>query len=387
MVESETPKEFMPWAGITAISAVVSPNVHLDKFFYPLSPNVYVMLIGPSGVGKGLPINISKALVEGADCTRVISGRNSIQYVIKELSSTKTEEGKTTPTFADSRGYLVSPEFSDFVIQDPQALIILTDLYDTHYNKVWKNSLKHGGVETLKGVSLTLFGASSPVHLKESIPNNSVGGGFVGRTLMVYGEQRSRINPLTRPPNKVFRVGEYIPYLKTLANLKGRFEWTEKSIRTYEDWYHDLKSKPIDDKTGTIQRLGDNVLKTAMCMSLSHAPELVIRADALEESIDLCQSVVPNTRRIFMGKGASALANPTAMVLNEMLSRPGNKVSRSRLLRKYIGEFDSVDLDKIMESFVNSKSVTVSRECGDYFYKLDPKVVNYYRGQVAESED
>ena len=106
------------------------------------------MLLGKSGLGKGWPINLAKELVTCVDTTRVISGRNSIQAVVKELGTITTRNGR--PPIPDSRGFLVSGEFVNFVIQDPHSLSILTELYDTHYNTTWKNTMKGAGIDTLE---------------------------------------------------------------------------------------------------------------------------------------------------------------------------------------------------------------------------------------------
>ena len=62
--EAETPRTWIRFAALMSISAVTSFNVYLDKFYYKLTPNVYALLIGKSGLGKALPVYISKQLVE-----------------------------------------------------------------------------------------------------------------------------------------------------------------------------------------------------------------------------------------------------------------------------------------------------------------------------------
>ena len=208
---AETPHSFIKWGALSAISAVAAPHVFLDRGgLYKVSPNTYVMLLARSGLGKGFPIWMAKALVEDVKCTRVISGRNSIQSVLKDLGSSHTTKDSNTPVFRDSRGFLVSGEFADFITYDPHALIILTDLYDTHYNSTWKNTTKGQGIDSLVKPCLTMFGASTPVHFKSVVPESSIGGGFIGRTLLVYEDKRSRNNSFIEAPEHPFDVGALI---------------------------------------------------------------------------------------------------------------------------------------------------------------------------------
>ena len=89
---AETPRSFIYWSAIATIAAVANNGVYLNrrdpetkKIIYRLSPNVFIMLIAESGLGKGLPVVLAKKFVQKVGKTRVISGRNSIQGIIQEL--------------------------------------------------------------------------------------------------------------------------------------------------------------------------------------------------------------------------------------------------------------------------------------------------------------
>jgi hypothetical protein len=117
--EAESPRTFFFWSALAAVSAVVKNKVYLDRYFYKLYPNVYVLLVAASGLRKGIPIAMAKALVKEVDNTRVISGRNSVQGIIKDLSITVTSPGK--PPLRDACGFIVSGEFSTVDITTPSG--------------------------------------------------------------------------------------------------------------------------------------------------------------------------------------------------------------------------------------------------------------------------
>ena len=83
--ELESPTNFWLWGGMAAISAVVKDNVWLNRQIHNLYPNIYVMFHAESGLKKGPPISMAKQLVRGVGGTRIISGRSSIQSILKEL--------------------------------------------------------------------------------------------------------------------------------------------------------------------------------------------------------------------------------------------------------------------------------------------------------------
>src|SRR5215831_3140840 len=135
-LSSESPRKYWYWAGLSAISAVVNNKVYLDKFLYKLYPNIYVLLIGKSGIRKGPPVVFAKDVVDMVDNTRVFTGRVSIQAVLGNLQSAVTKQNGKAP-IVDAIGMLASTEFASFLVQDPSALTILTDLYDGHSNPKW----------------------------------------------------------------------------------------------------------------------------------------------------------------------------------------------------------------------------------------------------------
>src|SRR3990167_58763 len=100
--ELESPRRYFLWSALTAISAVVKDSVWVNRGgAYNLYPNIYVILYGPSGLRKGLPIALARQMVTEVGNTRVISGRSSIEAIIQELATAHTSPGRI---IADSAG-------------------------------------------------------------------------------------------------------------------------------------------------------------------------------------------------------------------------------------------------------------------------------------------
>ena len=183
----ETPTSWIYWSLMFCISSAAANayTVRSLKGNHLYYPNLYIMLLGESGLGKGYPVNLAKRLLEEADITRVIAGRSSIQAIIKEGSTTRSVQGK--PVITDARMAIVNGELSTAIIADPDALTILTDLFDRSYHpKSWTNLLKGDGAEKLKEPYVTCLFGSSPAHFYDSIPQPNIEGGYIGRNLVIY---------------------------------------------------------------------------------------------------------------------------------------------------------------------------------------------------------
>ncbi len=346
------------------------------------------MLLGESGLGKGFPVNLSKRLVQAADCTRVIAGRSSIQAIIKELATTKSAQGK--PVITDSRGFIVNGELSTAIIQDPDSLTILTDLYDRNYNSNWTNLLKGDGAEKLKDPYITCLFGSSPAHFYDSIPQPNIEGGYIGRNLVIYEEKRSKdVDLLDSEEESIdedkftnYIVPEYVPHLVEIAKRNARLipdESARKAFNTWRKTWREAQSV-YNDRTGFVNRVPDHVLKVAMCLCLARyeTTGVIIESDIVE-AISKVSGLIYASAKAAQGGGLDDKAAQSKRILDHLISAPDNMLTRKDLLVRGFGDYDEIILDKIMETLMEMKWVKrdklVAGVNSDWIYHLagEPK--------------
>jgi len=354
----ETPNSWLWWSFVSCISAAAGNNYYLTTLKGDLiyKPNLYIMLLGESGLGKGFPINRAKLLVTKAEVTRVIAGRSSIQAIVQELSRAKTTEGKAPIT--DSRGYIINGELSTAIIQDPQSLTILTDLYDGNFNPEWTNLLKGDGAEKLKNPYITALFGSSPAHFYDSIPQANIEGGYIGRNLIVYEEKRSHDVDLldegeTKEGDKFddFIVPKYVPHLAKINKTKGQLKPSDEARELFNTWRRKWRTSQTYDKTGFLNRVPDHVLKVSMCLALSEWDfNGEISQHHIESSIEKVTSLVYANKRTTEGRGPDPLAASTKAALDYLIAADEQKLLRKQLLWKGYGVYNSFTLDQILEN-------------------------------------
>lgn len=384
--DAEAPPAYFYWSALAAISAVLKNNVVLDKYRYKLHPNIYVMLIGGSGMRKGDPVGMAKKLVSAVDNTRVIAGRGSIQGIISRLANAYTNKAGTI--IKDSTGFLVAGEFASFIIQDPAALTILTDLYDSHYHEgEYAISLK-SAPEKLNNICITMLAASNEIHFRDAVPKNAVGGGFIARTALVVADKVGKVNSLVNPPTQDFPLADLVSYLKDVAKLQGNFTWSDRGKKLYDRWYQDFMamSSGRNDSTGTLNRIHDQVLKVAMLISVSNKLDLVLEENDIQEALDVCVNCVVGVKKVTMGVGKSTMAPQTATVLDFLLKQTDNKATRQKILQKFWGELDSYDLDRIAESLMQAGALNAIKNGKHMIYQLTPDTVTAYT-QYKQGDD
>lgn len=376
----ESPKSFVRWSLYSAIAAVTSPNVSLNKQgAYDLYPNVYVMLLAESGVGKGFGVWLAKSLVTAVDTTRVFAGRNSIQKIVTDLSMAITK-GKGKEMIKDARAYLSSGEFVNFLLKDEQAISILTEWYDTHYVKDWANSLKSSGTETLKDVNVTMLGASTADYLRESVPVAAIRGGFFGRLMLVYSSEKGKVNALidegSLEEQVAPKVKDWSEYLKELAKIEpgSKFTVSDKAKEFYRPWYYDLQERiranKIVDKTGYIHRMHDHALKIAMIISLSESPELMLTKYHVEEGIENAQDLLVTIKKTTIGIGLSVSAPKNEVFMRSLFKAEGFKLTRLKMMQANHSEFDSIEMDRIALTLEDAGLIKAHGTAGKQEYIL-----------------
>jgi hypothetical protein len=391
----ETPKSWLWWSLVSAISAGAGANYHLIALKGALvyKPNLYVMLLGGSGLGKGFGINLSKLIVQKADSTRVIAGRSSIQAIVSELSKQKTRPDGKTP-IEDSRGFIVNGELSSAIIADVDSLAILTDLYDGQYNPEWTNLLKISGKEKLINPYITALFGSSPAHFYDTIPSANIEGGYIGRNLIVFEEVRAQnVDLLDENDDDVddklknHVIPHYSKHLVKLNEMKGRLIPNNSAKGLFNEWRTKWRKSPQPDKTGFINRVPDHVLKVAMCIALSRYD---LNGEIIESDIQLAikkvEDLIYANRMTTAGRGIDPLAAQGRTIIELILAQPGFRIHRRALLALGHGNFDSIALDRIISSYEETGWIVKTRHNAgadsDYIYTLQGPPIEAYGRKI-----
>jgi hypothetical protein len=409
--ELESPKSFWRWAAISAMSAVLKDQVWLNRQIYNLYPNIYCMLHAESGLKKGPPISAARQLVKSVNNTRIISGRSSIQGILKDLGTAYTQPGGKIVN--KSVAFICSSELSSSIVDDKVATKILTDLYDRQYNVgEWKSLLKMETFE-LKDPTITMLTATNEAMSEDFFTRSAIQGGYFARTFIVYEKESKVINslmyPLKHTPNYVISAN----YLKEIAKLTGPFEptavleqcglykykrikhgreiWFNEVGLLYDNWYENFREviKTIDkDETGTLNRFGDSVLKVAMLLSLAREPKLELSVEAMDEAIRECEKLLGNVRKTTMGKhGISQSALLKTLIIMELLNRENHQVSRTMLMKKMWQHYENAqEFDDMLASFDAAGMIITSSVGNQILYTMPANQVGelqeYMKGKT-----
>ena len=134
-----TPPAFHRWACLALVAAALADRVWIEKLKKQVYPNVYLLLVGPSGCGKGEALDMMMKLASDVPSLlgRILRGGLTKQRLLDILGgrSTKREKGEAVvaEAKANTSPWIVYPElYNSLGAGGPVAeafIANLTDLY------------------------------------------------------------------------------------------------------------------------------------------------------------------------------------------------------------------------------------------------------------------
>jgi len=325
-----------------------------------LFPNLYTILVGRPGIGKGSAINPVVSLINEAKICNILSDRVTIEYVLERMSNgwqvfRRSGTGGLTLQ-QDHTALLISPEVSVFIGASQNTLPILADLWDAREGE-FVYGTRHKGEFRIKDPCVCLLGGSTQEWLIASIPANAVGGGFTRRVNFVVANDRERLLPWPVLQNHNQVRDNLVTDLRSISLLSGEMKFDPAAVPLFEQCYIDSSPKEYDDEATTSYKtsMWAQVTKLSMCLSASRGDSLVISDQDFRLATDAVKIVAENIPRVFRGVGESDLVIASDKVL-KFLELKGY-ASKTELLRALWRDVTSEDLDKILATFKEASIV------------------------------
>lgn len=214
---SEAPAIYHRWSLMTAIGALLGRRFWLEHGSFKIYPNMYVMLLGSSGVRKSTSIKIVKRLIREAGYDTIAADRTSKEKFLMDLAGETNEHdspsGKlqgglddfldqnlfagTPPD--DREIFVMADEANDFFgTNNMEFLSVLGSLWD--YEGDYLCRYKTGKSFTIKNPTVSILSANTPTNFAAAFPPEILGQGFFSRILLIHGESNGIKIPFPTNP-------------------------------------------------------------------------------------------------------------------------------------------------------------------------------------------
>lgn len=286
-VETGSPPIYRRWAAISAVAGALERKVWVTTRGTPLYPNLYILLVGPPGVGKSIILaknhqlwaflkehyKASSSLTRASfidtlnEASRKIIGGDKLEYMqFNSLTAAISEFGVLLPAY------------------DHGFMSTLTDIYDgSPYSE--RRRTKDLNIE-ITDPNFNLIAGTTPSYLGKFMPEGAWDQGFISRNIMVYYGIAELRNPFEKPAeNTMKELGED---LKLIGELSGEMHFSEDANRVMVDWVMS-GTPPVPDHPRLVSynaRRISHVLKLCMVASASRSNSRTIELVDYQHAID-----------------------------------------------------------------------------------------------------
>lgn len=365
--DTEPPKSYHTWIGIASVASALQRKVWLRWGHEIIFPNIFVILVGPSGrCRKGFALNIGKEIMSSVSTISLTSESITQEALIRHMKNSLNNfimpggEVKFHSSIT-----CISPELSVLLGQnDIRLLAHLTDWYDSH--EKWTYETKGAGIDELHGVCMTLIGGTAPDWLQSMLPQEAIGGGFTSRCIFIVEEDKEKIVPEGAFGETEQKLGQALKQdLEIISNLSGELTFTEDARNFYINWYTKQEEEvkdgkmPIDDPRfyAYTDRRATHLRKLSIIMAMSNKESMelgMIQEADIAKALRVLSAAEKKMPKAFGGLGKARYSEATHRILEYVIHR--RRVSRQEVLRMFYRDVDTYIL-RVVEEVLESMGV------------------------------
>lgn len=325
--EHESPSQYHFGAAVTAVGAGLGRRPLIDWEARDLYPNLYTLLVGPSGARKGAAIERAMRLVIPAMGANRLPNEGTPQGFFAALKR-RLEDTEDT---AD--GIITAPEFGVLMSRNRNKEDLvkwLTDWYDSPNH--WDRALRGEEIYELHNVCISVLGGSTLTWLRD-MPTDAITGGFMPRFILFdaqgkrFWNSRPKFNQqLERElSHRLARVTDTIP---------DRIGWSDGAGGVLDEWYerdiqrqHDASTDPQFQKW--LERKQAAAMKLAVVWQLADGgPRDEIAVEWIRKAIDVVNWGDHTVERVYNALGVTQEGQAAADVLDQVKRMGGSATLR-----------------------------------------------------------
>lgn len=379
---SEPPFLYKQWTAISTIASVLERKCYLEWGELTFYPNLYVVLVGPSGkCRKGTAMGVGSRMLRELGKTNMAAEAVTRESLIRALAEAEEQEVEAESGDVSYHASLTifSPELTVFLgYNNLQLISDLTDWYDCRDH--WTYRTKNMGTDDITGVWVNLFGATTPDLIRSAIPQDAIGGGLSSRIVFVYEEEKSKTvaDPFLSSEDLELRE-RLVNDLDRIHSMRGKFHITEEMLEKWISWYEYQDENPPfvhNNFMGYVYRRPNHILKLCMVLSASKRDDMIIDADTFDRALEILKHTERKMLRTFSGLGRSSRAEITNSMM-ETIAFKGT-ITRGELMKMYISDLeDTREFSAIISSLQMINFIEYDAAKGIIEYNEDADMKGY----------
>jgi hypothetical protein len=298
---TEVPVSYALAAGLSGFGCSLRRRVYVDQERWKVYPNLSILLVGPSGIGKDIAIDHGETLIKKLGQVPSTPAR-TIEGIYARMIA---ECGYPACAFIPApevSAFMGKKDYQESMAQELTALLSTKDYHDV--------STKGEGKTVIVEPTVTMMTGSTEEWLHRAMPDGSLEGGLWPRFLIMVEWYGKKFVPLVGFDNErevlqeAYRAEERF-YTKA-SELIARFNSGPARGHSfvplldarylYTNWYINRFRRFSPSVVAYANRCRDQVLRIALIMAASRDHDFIEETD-IQFGIDMLAHVADNVER------------------------------------------------------------------------------------------
>ena len=327
---TEVPTSYIVATALSAIGCLLRRQVWVDQVEWRVHPNLSVLLVGPSGIGKDVAIRKGEEIVESITKGLAVGGK-TMEGIVKQLVARQSDPCCALISAPELTAFLGGKDYQKSMVQE------LTDLLSTG-QKV-DVSLSSTGERFLMRPTITMMAGSTKEWLHKSMPEGSLEGGLFPRFLILCEEYGNKNIPLIKhsimedersdaQQSRQFFLDSIRPIINYYAQNPQEIDLSIEAIDFYQNWYFNRFNYFSPTVRPYANRSRDMLLRIAMLLAILNGrgkielEDMKFGRDILNyvgSSID--QATIPSTKENRIGQELVEILPATTKEILQSLTK------------------------------------------------------------------
>lgn len=375
--KTEVPPQWYKWACLSIVASSVGNRVFYQKFPWEhINPNMFVFLIGPSGLGKGQAINFAMQLRHNKQNLWYGDATNKgLKDHFSSMDGMQIPDHITPPWVT----YVVQTELADSVGSGNLAdafIKSMTNWYNPTKTNFRERTRLHGEKEH-PPPTLNWLAGTTVEWLQSCVTRDAMLSGFFGRVVGVYGDydwSKRIYDPMAYQPKDYDEIIDYLcERIDNLTDIPPNtpMKMTRDARIIDEQWYNH-RTPPRHEARPFFRREPDLAIKLAMILSLCRSQSLIIDEEDISEAHKLVMLARNDMLRIVAEATNSKSQLAMDAVLDLLKRKHPHFVKRSaihRLVSRW--GYDSSGMELVLRDLDERELIETRSRGGrkEYAYK------------------
>lgn len=373
MEETEAPRQFVMWSLISGAAALIGKNAAFVRGpLYTVSANLYVVLIGPSGVRKSSAISqIMGFLKETSvnigptDSSGQRQGIMSALVGLHRFIEGKPWRNKDDASIPPMFPWLIHPRKpSDLFFGASELGRLLgngnkdlADFFNDLFDGADIDYQTRASETVIRKPVANLLGATTPANLASILPDGAAGHGILSRILFIHAGEKYKDVPIPPIPKEEWydKRDSFLQRLQWIDENRINFVFSSEAEELYESLYafnprlRDSRLEAYNERRPT------HLLKVAMTLAALRN-DTVIQSNDVNLAHVLLQIAEPEMHRAVEYFGKNKIFAGRQLMIQHLRSH-GGMATRAELIGAAMSELNQREADEAIDGMIKSKEV------------------------------